>query len=81
MGRKVIGPLCCVMHVKEPRHLSQGGGVRPMVFWNSLLHIVPQHIVKLSGRVLNSISWVFECGSNPNLNTLFFDKAHRYLRR
>ena len=38
MGRKAVGPVCCVMHIKEPRTLivkekGGGGGGFPRCFW------------------------------------------------
>ena len=45
MGRKAVGPVCCVMHVKEPSalNIAKEKGVRPSVA--GLIDSAPQHLV------------------------------------
>ena len=31
MGRKAVGPVCCVIYIQQPVHLSKREGVRPGV--------------------------------------------------
>ena len=39
MGRKVVGPVCCVMHVKEPRTLIvKEKGLAPVFLDSRLEH-------------------------------------------
>ena len=39
MGRKAVGPVCCVMHVKEPRTLIvKGKGLAPVFLDSQLEH-------------------------------------------
>ena len=55
MGRKAFGPVCCVMHAKEPSELIKREGVHPSVpgLINS---IAPQHLVN-HYMVLCKSSW------------------------
>ncbi len=46
MGRKAIGPVCCVMHEKEPSALIEKRRDPPRCSWFDWLHIAPQHLVK-----------------------------------
>ena len=44
MGQKAVGPICCVMHVKEPCALIEKMRCLPQCFWFDRLHIAPQHL-------------------------------------
>ena len=45
MGRKAVGPVCCVMHVKEPSALIEKRRGSPRCSWFDWQHIAPQHLV------------------------------------
>ncbi len=45
MGRKAVGPVCCVMLVKEPSALVVKRRGSPLCSWFEWLHIAPQHHV------------------------------------
>ncbi len=45
MGRKAVGPVCCVTHVKEPSALIVKRRSPPRCSWFVWLHIAPQHLV------------------------------------
>ena len=53
MGRKAVGPVCCVMHVKEPTIKRRG---LPRCFWFGWLQIAAHHLVN-PYKVL-SYKWV-----------------------
>ena len=64
MGRKSIGPLCCVTHVKEPSALYwKEKGFALQCSWFDMQHIVPQHLVnhymvrfRIIGLILLSVA-------------------------
>ncbi len=45
MGRKAVGPVCCVTHVQEPSALIAKRRGSPRWSWFDWLHIAPQHLV------------------------------------
>ncbi len=45
MGRKAVGPVCCVTHVKEPSALIEKSRGPPQCSRFDWLHIAPQHLV------------------------------------
>ena len=45
MGRKAVGPVCCVTHVKEPSALIEKRRGSPRCSWFDWQHIAPQHLV------------------------------------
>ena len=45
MGRKAIGPVCCVSHVKEPRALIEKRRGLPWCSWLDWQHIAQHHLV------------------------------------
>ncbi len=47
MGRKAVGPVCCVTRVKESSALIEKRRGSPWCSWFDWLHIAPQHLVNL----------------------------------
>ncbi len=45
MGRKAVGLVCCVTHVKEPSSLIEKRRGPPRCSWFDWQHIAPQHLV------------------------------------
>ena len=45
MGRKAVGPMCCVTHVKEPSALVENRWGSLRCSWFDWQHIAPQHLV------------------------------------
>ena len=53
MGRKAVGPVCCVMHVKEPRTLNvKEKGLAPVFLDSRLEHPVGWICVRYKSYVL-----------------------------
>ena len=45
MGRKAVGPMCCVMHVKEPNALIEKRRGSPRCSLFDRVNIMPQHLL------------------------------------
>ena len=45
MGRKVVGPVCCVTRVKEPSALIENRMGATRCSWSDWQHIAPQYLV------------------------------------
>ena len=45
MGRKAVGPVFCVLQLKETSVLMEKRRGSPQCFWFDWLHIVPQYLV------------------------------------
>ena len=58
MGRKAVGPVCCVMHVKEPSTLIVKRRGLPRCFWLGWLQIVPLHLVNPYKVLSYTYKWV-----------------------
>ena len=56
VGRKAVGPMCCVTHVKDPSALAQKGRGSPRCSWLWLLY-APEHLLNPC-KVLHN--WVSE---------------------
>ena len=46
MGRKALGPMCYVVHVKVPSALIEKRRALPWCSWSDWQQIAPQHLVK-----------------------------------
>ena len=77
MGRKAVGPVCCVMHVKEPRTLIvKEKGLAPVFLDSRLEHPAEWICARYKSSVLLLSIWCFKLShyrrksDNSNLSTL-----------
>ena len=83
MGRKAVGPVCCVMHVKEPRtFIEKEKGLAPVILDLRLEHPVGWICARYKSSVLlllsNSQLWtnVWQCILK---HTIYNHKINNYL--
>ncbi len=67
MGREAVGPVCCLMYVKEPSAPTLKSRGSPRCSWFDWLHIAPLHLVNHQKVVCKEIGLILQ---NVALHTL-----------